>query len=73
MKKWIKVLLVFFHLLINSLVTYSFFQFKDRHKGYFLDLLYREINSLGPETGSVIHKNIIQILKEIEKSSINPK
>ena len=72
MKKWIKVLLVFFHLLIISLVEYSFFQFKDRNEGYFLGLAYGEINSPGPETGPGIHKNIIQIIKEIEKSSINP-
>lgn len=45
MKKWIKVLFVFSLLLLGSFFLYSFFQFKDRHKGYFLNLAFDEPNS----------------------------
>lgn len=46
-----KVLLVLFLLLVASFLLYSFFQFKDRHEGYFLNLAYDEPNSKGFQAG----------------------
>ncbi|RZS97731.1 hypothetical protein [Cecembia calidifontis] len=51
MKKWIKILLIFCLLFLVSFIVYSFFQFKDRHQGYFLNLNYDEPISKGFQAG----------------------
>jgi hypothetical protein len=40
MKKWIKIVIVFFVLLLTFIFSYTFYQFRDRHKGYDLELNY---------------------------------
>ncbi|EKB49755.1 hypothetical protein B879_01662 [Cecembia lonarensis LW9] len=68
MKKYARVSLIIFSAFVLFLLVYTFFKFQDRHPDNNLNISYknfeeREINSVGPETAPILHKNMLEILK----------